>query len=109
MREEEIIPRIQTLCAVRSWTVYRLSKASGITYSTLCTLLHKETAPSIPTLIKICDGFGITLAQFFDSDNEQAALSFEQKQLLKKWNALSCADRQHVEKYVDFLLSEQHQ
>lgn len=107
MREDEIISRIKALCAVRSWTVYRLAKESGITYSTLCTLLHKETAPSIPTLIKICDGFGITLAQFFDSNNEWAALTVAQKQHLKKWDALGESDRQQVIKYIDFLLSEQ--
>lgn len=64
MQEQEIISRIIALCSARGWTFYRLAKQSGITYSTLCTMLHKATAPSVPTLIKICRGFDISLSEF---------------------------------------------
>lgn len=107
MQEIDIIPRIKILCAARSWTIYRLAKESGITYSTLCTMLHKATAPSIPTLIKICDGFGITLAQFFDQDNDFTQMTPEQIQHLKQWDSLDIKNKQSVEKYITFLLSEQ--
>ena len=64
MCEQEIINRIRELCDARGWTIYRLAKSCDITYSTLCTMLHKGTAPSIPTLVKLCQGFGITLSDF---------------------------------------------
>ena len=69
MVEFDVVARIQELCQSRSWTYYRLAKASGIPYSTLSTMLHKTNVPSVPSLMKICEGFGITLAQFF-SDQE---------------------------------------
>ena len=65
MQEFDVVARIQELCKSRSWTYYRLAKASGIPYSTLSTMLHKTNVPSVPSLMKICDGLGITLAQFF--------------------------------------------
>ena len=65
MEEFDVSRRIAELCEARSWSYYRLAKASGIPYSTLSTMLHKSNVPSLPSLMKICQGFGITLAQFF--------------------------------------------
>lgn len=107
MQEQDIIARINQLCAVRGWTCYRLAKQSGITYSTLCTMLHKSTAPSIPTLVKLCRGFGISLSEFFDTGDDWATLTQAQKEHLQLWNALNEANRQSTEKYMNFLLSGQ--
>lgn len=107
MQEHEVIERIKALCQSRGWTNYRLAKESGITYSTLCTMLNKAYAPSISTLIKICSGFGITLAQFFDEDFENAAVTPEQREHLQVWDSLNEENRIAAEKYMRFLLSEQ--
>lgn len=107
MQEQEIIERIKALCDARSWTLYRLAKQSDITYSTLCTMLHKATAPSIPTLVKICQGFGITLSEFFDTGNAWSLLSESQKSHLKQWDALTLENKHAAEKYMRYLLDEQ--
>lgn len=107
MQEEQIILRIHALCVARSWTLYRLAKESGMPYSTLCTMLHKANAPSIPTLIKICNGFGITLAEFFDEQNELALMTQHQKEHLKQWNSLNPENQQHIENYISFLIANQ--
>lgn len=107
MQDSEIIERIKYLCDARSWTVYRLAKESGITYSTLCTMLHKSNAPSIPTLQKICQGFGISPSQFFDCENDLAALTASQREHLRLWNALSESNQQAVDQYLRFLISQQ--
>lgn len=107
MQEYEVIDRIKSLCAERSWTIYRLAKESGITYSTLCTMLHKSNSPSLSTLIRICDGFGITLFQFFNDNNEPSQLTDEQKALLSRWQCLSSENRAAAEKYIAYLLSQQ--
>lgn len=107
MQDSKIIERIKYLCEARSWTVYRLAKESGITYSTLCTMLHKSNAPSIPTLQKICQGFGISLSQLFERENDSAELTEEQRKHLLLWNALSETNRQAVDQYLRFLISQQ--
>ncbi len=106
MEEKDIIRRIYDLCEARSWTVYRLAKESGITYSTLCTMLHKCNAPSLSTLMRICTGFGITLSQFFD-DGSRVPLSSEQTALLENFNRLSSDNRRTVEKFISFLLTKE--
>ena len=107
MQEKDIIERIQALCAARSWSSYRLAKESGLTYSTLCTMLHKANAPSLSTLIKICGGFRITLAEFFDTEDDRARLTEDQKNMLSHWDSLSRENQVMAQKYIDFLLSGQ--
>lgn len=107
MEEKSIIQRIQALCEARSWTSYRLAKESGITYSTLCTMLHKTTAPSIPTLIKLCNGFGISLSEFFDCENQSAMLTDSQKAFLELWDRLTEENKASAASYINFLLSQQ--
>lgn len=75
MNDFDVIGRINELCKARAWTYYRLAKESGIPYSTLNTMLHKTYVPTVPSLIKLCDGFGITLAQFFSDQDETVRLT----------------------------------
>ena len=86
MSGNEINRRIRKLCEARSWTVYRLAKESGITYSTLSTMLNQDNLPTFPTLEKICGGFGITLCQFFGDDAE--FFTAEEKVHLHRWGVL---------------------
>lgn len=107
MQESDIIERIKALCEVRSWTYYRLAKESGITYSTLCTMIHKANTPSIPTLLKICKGFGISPAEFFDTDSPRATLSMEAIRHIHLWEQLNENEKENIEKYIYFLLEHQ--
>ena len=65
MRDTDVIQHIQDLCKERNWSYYRLAKESDIPYSTLNNMISRTNIPTIPTLQKLCDGFGITLADFF--------------------------------------------
>lgn len=107
MQEFDVIARIQVLCQARSWTYYRLAKASGIPYSTLNTMLHKTNVPSIPSLMKICDGLGITLAQFFSDQDESAKLTAEQKCCLKVWDSLDKTGQDLALTYMQGLADRQ--
>ena len=88
MNDFDVMGRIKELCASRSWTYYRLAKESGIPYSSLSTMLHKTYTPTVPSLVKICDGFGITLAQFFSEEDESVKLTKGQKECLAHWDQL---------------------
>lgn len=107
MQEFDVVSRIQELCQARSWTYYRLAKESGIPYSTLSTMLHKTNVPSVPSLIKICNGFGISLAQFFSDQDESAKLTADQKQCLKTWDKLDPFGKELADAYMKGLLDHQ--
>lgn len=62
--------RIFALCEEKDMTIYKLSVASSVAPSTIKNILYgKSQNPGIVTLKKICDGFGIGLAEFFDGEN----------------------------------------
>ena len=103
MDDMGIVARIDDLCKARGWSYYRLAKASGIPYSTLNTMLHKSNVPSVPSLAKICDGFGVTLAQFFSDDDETVFLTQEQKQYLQLLGRLNERNRELAEAYMNGL------
>ena len=66
IRPEEIAARIRELCDERDINNYKLSKASGISMSALSHMFNRQTIPNVTTLIRICDGLGITLNELFD-------------------------------------------
>lgn len=103
MGEFDVIGRIDALCQARSWSYYRLAKESGIPYSTLNTMLHKSYVPTVPSLIKLCDGFGITLAQFFSERDEVSLLTQEQKKCLEQWSKLDENGKQLALAYMQGL------
>ena len=100
MQEFDVVARIEELCQARDWSYYRLSKASGIPYSTLNTMLHKTNVPSVPSLTKICSGLGITLAQFFSDKDESVMLTADQKECLRVWNQLNTRSKELASAYM---------
>ena len=69
----DILKKIIDLREERHWTEYRLAEESEITQSTISAWFRKDILPSIPSLQRICDAFGITLSQFFLEEDEQVS------------------------------------
>lgn len=66
---EAIASRIVELCRERRITVNKLSTISGVTQSTVNDIVnYRSKNIGIVTIKKLCDGFGITITEFFDSD-----------------------------------------
>ena len=78
----EILNKITRLRLQRSWSEYDLAKKSGIAQSTISGWYRKNEMPKIPSLRKICNGFGITLSQFFSEGEGMVFLTQEQKEML---------------------------
>ncbi len=79
----DILDKITQFRMERNWTEYQLAEKSGLTQSTISSWYRKNMLPTIPSLTKICDAFGITLSQFFLEDGDNVILiSEQQRQLL---------------------------
>lgn len=60
--------RILYLCEEKKMTINKLSTESGVAPSTIKNILYgKSQNPGIVTLKQLCDGFGISLAEFFNA------------------------------------------
>ena len=60
-----VLDRITHYRDQKGWSEYQLATESGLTQSTISSWYRKKLLPSIPSLEKICNAFGITLSQFF--------------------------------------------
>ena len=61
--------RILYLCEERKMTINKLATESGIAPSTIKNILYgKSQNPGIVTLKMLCDGLGITLIEFFNTE-----------------------------------------
>lgn len=83
---------------------YELSKRAGMTQSSISSLLNEGNVPKITTIEKVCKGFGITLAQFFSSDENFPDLSEEQIEVLNTWGMLSAKEKEAIKKIVDSIM-----
>ncbi len=83
-----ILERILQLRGERDWTEYRLSVEADIAQTTISSWFQKNVNPSVASLEKICNAYGITLSQFFAFDNNIVDLTDKQRLLLDNWNKL---------------------
>ena len=61
--------RVQELCDRENLSLYELAKRAGLTQSTLLSAVHRQKGnPSLSTIQRICEGFDITLREFFSSE-----------------------------------------
>ena len=97
--------RVRQLMQDRGWTEYRMAKECGLSESTLANMFKRNTIPSIPTLEAICDGFGITMGQFFAEGN-MIEITPEAKELFDRWAGLSPEQKAAVMQIIKVMNKE---
>lgn len=66
---EAVRQRIIGLCREQEISINALSTRSGVTQSTVNNIVSgRNNSATISTIKKLCDGLGITIQDFFDSD-----------------------------------------
>lgn len=105
MRKEYVSMKITNLLKERGWTLYRLTKESGVQTTNLEKICFCNRIPTIPTIIKICNGFGITLSEFFDEGNIAIKqLTFSEQQILGYLHSMASEDKKLASDYIHSLL-----
>ena len=75
-----VLERITELRESHHWTEYQLAEHSGLTQSTISSWYRKQMLPTIPSLVKICNAFGITV--FLENEDQAIHLTEKQSALL---------------------------
>ena len=67
--QETVAYRIRQLCQEQGITPNKLSNISGVPQATVKSILLGESKnPGTMAIKKLCDGFGITLGEFFSTE-----------------------------------------
>ena len=66
--KEAVAQRILELCRDRNIAVNALANISGVSPSTIYSMLNQKSQnPGVVSIKKLCDGLDITVREFFDS------------------------------------------
>lgn len=66
---EAVRERILELCREYNISVNKLSDMSGVTQSTVNNIVNgRNRSTTVSTVKKLCDGLGITIEEFFQSE-----------------------------------------
>lgn len=103
MEHPDILGRIETLRCERGWSIYRLSKESGVPASTIYNLTRCKTEPRLQTLKALCTAFGVPLSDFIAETSDNTALSARQQLCLKYFNTLDSATQDSLLAYMEGL------
>lgn len=86
----DVLQKITELRLARNWSAYQLAEKSGLSTSTISSWYSKNLIPSIPSLEKICQAFGITLSEFFINESDTIiSVTPEQATLIRATSRLS--------------------
>lgn len=67
--KDAVVLRLQTICKERNIKYNELATRSGVTPSTVYSLMNTNRRDlSVITLKKLCDGLDMTITDFFDDD-----------------------------------------
>ncbi len=100
----ETLQKINELMKERNWSYYRLAKEAGIPYSSLNSLFLKNNQPTISTLEKICEGFHISMSEFFASKTpyrpESYRFSKDELDMIEMYRSLNRSEKKIVVSYL---------
>ena len=86
---KDILTTINKYREERGWTEYQLAERPGLPQSTISSWYRKNMVPTVPSLEKICNAFGITLSQLFAEGETPVSLTESQRKLLESWSRLT--------------------
>ncbi len=101
------LERIEALCRERGWSHYHLAIEMDTSPNNIGNLFRRTTTPSIPTIRRICEVMGITMAQFYSADGVSVTLSERQKRMLDLFDHLDRDGKLKAEAYMEGLSARQ--
>ena len=101
-----VLEKIKKLQEERGWSTYKLAYEAGLTQSTLSNMFARGTCPTVDTLEKICEAFGISLAEFFEDDKKKAHVSKDELEMLNKYRALTGKEKDAVKSMINALFKK---
>lgn len=103
----DVLERIKRILDEKGWTLYKLSKETGIPYSSLNSLFNKNNQPTISTLEKICDGLQVSLEDFFSAGlSHQIKVenyTREEREIIDSYRKLDKKNKALLKGFIDLL------
>lgn len=66
---QNMLETLKTICKQKNVSQYALAKATGMSTSSICSLMKGETRPYIYTVLMICQALDISIQELFTCHN----------------------------------------
>lgn len=83
----EIIDKLTRIKESKRWSNYRIAKESKLPASTVANIFNRTAVPQIDTLLAVCSGLGIDVAQLFGNE-KYSGLSPSEMEIISLWESL---------------------
>lgn len=64
----DVVKRIKELAEAKGWSVYKLAVESGLTTSTLYSIMSGNNQPTVYTVELLCEALDVSLSEFFNNE-----------------------------------------
>lgn len=102
----DIGKRLVTLREIHGITANKLSKDISVDPSTINKIEKGTAKPSIDLLFKICNYFGISLAEFFDE--KASELPLDLLQLIETVKKLNSEERKSLNQFLQLVIDKRY-
>ena len=96
-----MLKRLKEICRQKRVSQYALAKATGMSTSSISSLMKGESRPYIYTVLLICDALGISVQELFGGDQTNA--DPDEEALLRLYRLLPEEKREQLQRYADML------
>jgi transcriptional regulator with XRE-family HTH domain len=96
------IKRIAELREARGWTNNRMALEAGIGSSTVLNWYKSNAVPNEDAIRALCEAFGITMSEFYNTEPTPISLSEVQKEFLTEFDCLNKDEKRGL---LEFLKS----
>lgn len=98
---ENMLRKLKAICQQKKISQYTLANVTGMSTSSISSLMNGKTKPYIYTVLTICDALGVSIQELFEEQNPN--ITRGETFILYKYRQLSPPKQKQLEIYVDML------
>lgn len=100
---KQLIERIDRLRVEQNMTMYQLASKATLSKNTVKGIYRQDRFPNLQTLLRLCEAFGLSLAEFFSYESRGMEYSKQEVELMRLFKALGETEREIVVRLVEVL------
>lgn len=103
--EEEyqlMLGKLKEICKQKNMSQYALAKATGMSTSSMSSLMKGETRPYIHSMLMICEALDVSIGELFD--NKVSGDDVDEETFTRIYRCLTPEKRKVLKVYMDMLM-----
>ena len=96
-----VLEKIEQMRLDRNWSEYELSKRANLPQTTINTWYRKQQIPTLHSLNRLCEAFGITLSELVADRNDPMEISLQDQEMLRLFHCLQPYQKERLMRFLE--------